>query len=162
MILWTAAQSSHFTAEMITNKLPSRGVAYVLCIFHAEASTLVKAHLRQCAVIIRGKGGGGGRKSLGYEFLWCLFLLYSLPDNYCTVVVCFIVGIQSPRIALFLSWSLLLRFCCYVAQTIYREERKIKDISSWYQTRIRKVPLISNFVLDKIISLFYLLLLFFP
>ena len=60
MILWTAAQSSHFTAEMITNKLPSRGVAYVLCIFHAEASTLVKAHLRQCAVIIRGKGGGGG------------------------------------------------------------------------------------------------------
>lgn len=101
MILRTAVQSSHFTAEMITNKLPSRGVAYVLCIFYAETSTLVKAYLRECAVIIRG--GGGAEKSLGYEFLWCLLLLYSLPDSYCTVVVCFIVGIQSPRIALFLS-----------------------------------------------------------
>lgn len=93
MILWTAAQSSHFPAKMITNKLSVRGIAYVLCIFYAETSTLVKAHL---------KGGGvwGEENSLGYEFSWCLLLLYSPPDNYCTVVVCFILGIQSPRIAL--------------------------------------------------------------
>ena len=146
---------------MITNKLPSRGVAYVLCIFYAETSTLIKAHLRECTVISTRGEGGGGEKSLGYEFSWCLLLLYSPPDNYCLVVVCFIVGIQSPRIAPFLSGSLLWRFCCYVAQRIYLEERKIKDVSSWYQTRIRKVPVISNFVLDKIISFFYLLLLFF-
>ena len=158
MILWTAAQSSHFPAKMITNKLPVRGIAYLLCIFYAETSTLVKAHLKGGG---GGEGGGGEENSLGYEFSWCLLLLYSPPDNYCTVVVCFILGIQSPRIALFLSWSLLWRFCWCVAQRIYREERKIKDVSSWYQTRIRKVALISNFVRDKIISFFYLLLLFF-
>ena len=98
MILWTAAQSSHFPAKMITNKLPVRGIAYVLCIFYAETSTLVKAHLKGGGVW--GAGGGGEENSLGYEFSWCLLLLYSPPDNYCTVVVCFILGIQSPRIAL--------------------------------------------------------------
>ena len=148
---------------MITNKLPVRGIAYVLCIFYAETWTLVKAHLKGggvCVCVCVCVGGGGEENSLGYEFSWCLLLLYSPPDNYCTVLVCFILVIQSPRIALFLSWSLLWRFCWCVEQRIYREERKIKDVSSWYQTN-NKIALICNFVLDKIISFFYLLLLFF-
>ena len=146
---------------MITNKLPVRGIAYVLCIFYAETSTLVKAHLKGGGVCVCVWWGGGGEEnSLGYEFSWYLLLLYSPPDNYCTVLVCFILVIQSPRIALFLSWSLLWRFCWCVEQRIYREERKIKEVSSWYQTN-NKIAFICNFVLDKIISFFYLLLLFF-